>query len=119
MGTLLKQGDQFIGSHFAPEAFTGQNGGLNPSAIQTNGKDFAGKPLPDSTVAKSIKAKNKAKFIRPDDPTWQQRTVIAAPIKAANGMHKADASAKVPDKLSFGAPVKSSTQPAKRGNAKR
>jgi len=72
MGTLLLPnasdvaGNQYITdkSRLIAEAFTGQNGGLNPSAIQANGLDFQGKPLPRSTVAKSIMSENKAQLAR-------------------------------------------------------
>jgi hypothetical protein len=104
------------GSKLNPEAKTGQNGGLNPSAIQTNGKDFQGKPLPYSTVAQSIKRANKAQFIPPDDPTWQNRKVSAAPIKPACGMRDPNANnGKVPSSLSYGGAVKPSSVKAKLG----
>jgi hypothetical protein len=109
-----------VGSRLNPEAKTGQNGGLNPSSIQTNGRDFQAKPLPYSTVAQSIKAKNKAQFIPPDDPTWQNRKVSAAPIKPACGMHDPNANTgKVPSSLGYGAPVKPSSTKAKPGIFKR
>jgi hypothetical protein len=109
MGTLLKQGDQFIGSHIKAEAFTGQNGGLNPSVIKI------GEELPRSTVAKSIMAANNAKgMTRPDQPDWQTRKISAAPIKASPTMKNPNASpAKIPDALNRGS-VKPSVKPAKR-----
>jgi hypothetical protein len=87
---------QYIGRGLRAEAKTGQGGGLNPSAIQTNGLDFQGKPLPRSTVAASILAANKAKFISPDATGWQQRTVDASPIKANPGTKGPSKGAKVP-----------------------
>lgn len=128
-----------VGSKLNPEAKQGQNGGLNPSAIQTNGKDFQGKPLPYSTVAQSIKRANKAQFIPPDDPTWQNRKVSAAPIKAHPGMvpdpNASMTSGKVPMQcmhrstqsrygavtlpLGYGGAVKPSSVKAKPGNFKR
>jgi hypothetical protein len=87
---------EVVASHMKAEAKQGQNGGLNPSAIQTNGLDFQGKPLPRSTVAASILAANKAKFISPDATGWQQRTVDASPIKANPGTKGPSKGAKVP-----------------------
>jgi hypothetical protein len=115
MGTLLKNGDQFIGSHFAPEAFTGQNGGLNPSSIRI------GEELPRSTVAKSIMAANNAKgATKPNEPDWQNRKISNAAIKMKCGMKNPNASpAKIPSKLSFGSPVSPSVAPAKTGTYKR
>ena len=55
-----------------PEAFTGQNGGLNPS-VQYPGD----KPLPRSTIAQSILKANKAKVPAPDAPGWQCRPVTS------------------------------------------
>jgi hypothetical protein len=109
MGTLLQQGDQFIGSHIKAEAFTGQNGGLNPSVIKP------GEKLPRSTVAKSIMAADGSVTATP----WagQTHTVSAKPLKASPGMKRPDNSAKVPNVLNRGGHP--STVPAKRGNAKR
>jgi hypothetical protein len=109
------------GSKLNPEAKTGQNGGLNPSAIQTNGKDFQGKPLPYSTVAQSIKATNKAQFIPEDDPTWQNRKVSAAPIKATAGMKRQQTGTigTLPKSLGYGPDVPQSVKPAKLGIFKR
>lgn len=88
---------QFIGHGLRAEAKTGMNGGLNPSAVRTDGLDFQGKPLPRGTVAQSIMRENKAKHTRPDDPTWQQRQISAAPIATTPGMRNVNASpAKVP-----------------------
>ena len=63
---------EVVGSKMKPEAFTGQNGGLNPS-VQYPGD----KPLPRSTIAQSIMRANKAKAPAPDAPGWQTRPVSA------------------------------------------
>jgi hypothetical protein len=54
----------------APEAFTGQNGGKNPSSIKT------GEKLPRSTVAKSIIAADGSVSAAAGD--WQTRPVSSA-----------------------------------------
>ena len=107
-----------VASRLKAQAMQGMDGGLNPSAIQTNGLDFQGKPLPRGDVAKSIMAVNKAKFIAPDAPDWQQRKISAAPIKTTAGMHSPNKGEKVPNVLNRGT-VAPSVVPAKRGNAKR
>lgn len=99
-----------VGSHMAPEAFTGQNGGLNPSSIKI------GEKIPRSTVAKSIIAADGSVSAAPG--SWQTRTVNAAKIKTTPGMKSPDNSAKVPTSLNRGT-VAPSVIPAKRGNAKR
>jgi hypothetical protein len=83
MADELATNIQFVGRGLKVEAKEGMNGGLNPSAIQTNGLDFQGKPLPRGTVAKSIMAENKAQLAKnyADAPGWQTRTVSAKPIK--------------------------------------
>lgn len=111
MGTLLEQGNQYIGSHIKAEAFTGQNGGLNPSFIRP------GEKLPRSTVAKSIMAADGSVTAAP----WegQTRTISAKPIKSSPTMKNPNANpAKVPTTL-LSRSVPPSTVPAKRGNAKR
>jgi hypothetical protein len=64
-----------VGSHMAPEAFTGQNGGLNPSSIKK------GEKIPRSTVAKSIIGSDPVTAGAGD---WQTRPVSAAPAVATN-----------------------------------
>jgi hypothetical protein len=111
---------QYVGRGLLAEAKTGMNGGLNPSAIQTNGLDFQGKPLPRGTVAKSILAANKAQLAKncADQPDWQSRKISAKPISATPGMKSPDSSAKVPTSLNRGT-VAPSVKPAPRGNFKR
>jgi hypothetical protein len=61
-----------VGSHMAPEAFTGQNGGLNPSSIKK------GEKIPRSTVAKSIISADGSVSAAPGD--WQTRSVSSAQV---------------------------------------
>jgi hypothetical protein len=68
-----------VGSHMAPEAFTGQNGGLNPSSIKK------GEKIPRSTVAKSIIGADGSVTVAPGD--WQTRTISAAPLAPSPTMH--------------------------------
>jgi hypothetical protein len=64
--------EDIITHGLAPEAKTGQNGGKNPSWQKV------GEVQPQSTVAKSIAAANKAKVPAPDAPDWQTRPVSSA-----------------------------------------
>ena len=61
---------EIVGSHMKAEAFTGQNGGKNPSSIKI------GEKLPRSTVAKSIIAADGSVSAAPGD--WQTRPVSSA-----------------------------------------
>jgi hypothetical protein len=110
-----------VASRLKSEAFTNMNGGRNPSAIQTNGKDFQGKPLPYGTVAKSIKAEKKAQLAKnyADVPDWQQRKISAAPLRPAHAQRSPNTRVVIPQKLSYGAPVRPSVRPSKLGIFKR
>jgi len=104
-----------IASRLKAEAFYGMNGSAQPSSIRPGDP-----PIKRGTVAKSIMASNKAKFIPPDVPDWQQRKISAASIRASATMKSPNASpARVPNALSYGAPVHPSVRPAKRGAMKR
>jgi len=107
------------------EAFTNMNGGKNPSSIQANGLDFQGKPLPYGTVAKSIKAENKAKLAKnyADAPDWQTRPVSSAALKPAFAQKAPNSRVSIPNVLDrtpgAKSPGRPSSVPAKRGVAKR
>jgi hypothetical protein len=76
-----------VGSHFAPDAFAGQNGDNSPSSL-----------LPGQQVRRGKDAKGimKGTEISVPGSDWQKRTISAAPITANPGTKGPSKGAKVP-----------------------
>jgi hypothetical protein len=104
-----------IASRLKAEAFYGMNGSAQPSSIRAGDA-----PIKRGTIAKSIMAANKANFIPPDVPDWQQRKISAAPLRPAHAQRAPNSRVTIPQRLSYpGAPVHPSVKPAKLGIFKR